>query len=321
MSDQKSSGGIMNDVPLLGFASNLITNLFNRNSTNKTNQTNLKIAQMNNEWSERMMQKQMDYNTDMWNKTNLYNDPSNQRARLEKAGLNPSLMMNGGSAGIASAASGPSLPSPSQAVMQPNRYQFYDIGQAVQNAYVAEGQRKQMDSQSRVNNATADWYGAKAMSDIAQAFANVRNKDLQSKGQAIQNKWADSMLGAQYINQIRQNQSMEISMMNAIKQGVLMDKQIAKYDERTNAEIADLVASTSLKYAQGQMSKQELKNAIETNKALKLSNKEKEAIFDYVVEKAKLDTWRFGISEMPALGAYALGQGAKKIASWLGFGK
>lgn len=304
MSDQQSSGGTLSNVPLLGFASNLITNLFNRGSTNKTNETNLKIAQMNNEWSEKMMQKQMDYNTYMWNKTNLYNDPSNQRDRLEKAGLNPSLMMNGGSAGIASAASGPSLPSPSQAVMQPNRYDFSGIGEAVLNSYLAEGQRKQMDSQSRVNNATADWYGAKAMSDIAQAFANVRNKDLQSKGQAIQNKWADSMLGAQYINQIRQNQSMEISMMNAIKQGVLMDKQIAKYDERTNAEIADLVASTALKYAQGQMSKQELKNAIETNKALKLSNKEKEAIFDYVVEKAQNDAIPIGNRQFEYIGRH-----------------
>ena len=57
--------------------------------------------------------------------------------------------------------------------MQPNRYDFSGIGEAVLNSYLAEGQRKQMDSQSRVNNATADWYGAKAMSDIAQAFANV----------------------------------------------------------------------------------------------------------------------------------------------------
>ena len=96
---------------MLGAGSGLLSNLFNFGANKNTNKTNLKIAQMNNEWSEKMMQKQMDYNTDMWNKTNAYNDPTNQRARLERAGLNPSLMMNGGSAGIASAASGPSLPS------------------------------------------------------------------------------------------------------------------------------------------------------------------------------------------------------------------
>lgn len=286
MADSNNSNNSGLFSSLLGFGSNLITNLFNRGSTNKTNETNLKIAQINNDWSERMMQKQMDYNTDMWNKTNQYNSAASQRKRLEEAGLNPSLMMNGGNAGIAQGASSPSLPSPSSAVMQPNRYDFSGIGESVINAYRLTNETKVADEQARFLGNQADWYSAKAMADIAEAFSNVHNKNLQSKGIAIQNKWADSMLGAQYVNQIRQNQSLEVSMMNAIKQGVLMDKQIARYDEQTNAQIADLVASAALKYSQGELNKAELMNVIETNKSIKLSNKEKEAIFDYVVEQA-----------------------------------
>lgn len=64
------------------------------------------------------------YQTEMWNKTNEYNDPSAQRARLEAAGLNPYMMMNGGSAGVAGSVSGtqgsvPSAGSPSAQGVQP----------------------------------------------------------------------------------------------------------------------------------------------------------------------------------------------------------
>ena len=47
----------------------------------------------------------------MWNKTNEYNSALNQRARLEEAGLNPYLMMDGGDAGSAQSVSGVNPPS------------------------------------------------------------------------------------------------------------------------------------------------------------------------------------------------------------------
>ena len=49
----------------------------------------------------------------MWNKNNEYNSASAQRERLEAAGLNPYMMMNGGSAGTAQTMSGSSGAAPS----------------------------------------------------------------------------------------------------------------------------------------------------------------------------------------------------------------
>lgn len=66
-----------------------------------TNQTNKEIAQMNNQYNYKMFQEQQQYNWDMWNAENEYNSAVNQRKRLEEAGLNPYLMMDGGSAGTA----------------------------------------------------------------------------------------------------------------------------------------------------------------------------------------------------------------------------
>lgn len=59
----------------------------------ETNANNYRIAQENNAFNERMIDKMNDYNS-----------AKNQRARLEEAGLNPYLMLDGGSAGIASSA-------------------------------------------------------------------------------------------------------------------------------------------------------------------------------------------------------------------------
>ena len=308
-------------APAIAAGASLIGNIFNKSSTNSSNRTNLKIAQMNNEWSERMMQKQMDYNTQMWNAQNDYNDPSKQVERFKAAGINPALALGNISTGTAQGGNSVGMPSPSHVSVQPNRYDFSGIGNALMSAISINNLNKVQESQARFTNMQADYYGAKTMAEISKIMAETHSHTAKTYYQNLLNKYGDNMLGAEYINKIRQSQALEVQILNTIKQGVLMDKQIARYDEQTNAQIADLVATTALKYAQGNMSKQELKNAIETNKSIKLSNKEKDAIFDFVVKKAELDTWRFGASELPALGAYGLGQGLKKIGSWLGFGK
>jgi hypothetical protein len=59
---------------------------------------------MNNQFNERMAIQQRNWQENMWNKENAYNTASAQRQRLEEAGLNPYLMMNGGSAGVAQSA-------------------------------------------------------------------------------------------------------------------------------------------------------------------------------------------------------------------------
>ena len=59
----------------------------------ETNANNYRIAQENNAFNERMVDKMNDYNS-----------AKNQRARLEEAGLNPYLMLDGGSAGTATTA-------------------------------------------------------------------------------------------------------------------------------------------------------------------------------------------------------------------------
>ena len=89
---------------LFGIGSSVVQNSQNRQNVRETNQMNYKINQMNNQFNERMAMQQRDFQENMWNKENEYNTASAQRQRLEEAGLNPYLMMNGGSAGTAQSA-------------------------------------------------------------------------------------------------------------------------------------------------------------------------------------------------------------------------
>ena len=75
-------------------------------TTADTNKTNLKIAQMNNDFNAREAQKARDFQLDMWNKENEYNSASSQRKRLEDAGYNP--YMSDAQAGTAAGMSGTS---------------------------------------------------------------------------------------------------------------------------------------------------------------------------------------------------------------------
>lgn len=306
----------------IGAGASLLGNIFGSASNNKANKTNLRIAQMNNEFSERMMQKQMDYNTGvlntqnrfaekqaadvnaftekMWNKTNEYNSAKAQADRLRAAGLNPALVMSGQNAGTAQGASGaqaatPSgnsvgLPSPNSVSVRPYHYDFSGIGSALMSAFQLDYQKSKSDAETKFINMQADYYGAKTMAEIGKLYAETDSHTAKTFYQNLMNKYGGQMMNQDYIAKVRSNQEKVVQIHNAIKQGVLMDKQIARYDERMNAEIADLVASTALKYAQREINKEQVKNIIEDTIGKRLSNKEKDAIFDYVIEKTYNET-------------------------------
>ena len=134
---------------LFGIGSSAVQNSQNRQNVRETNQMNYKINQMNNQFNERMAMQQRDFQENMWNKENEYNTASAQRQRLEEAGLNPYLMMNGGSAGTAqSVGTGASASSAGSAVMQPFQADFSGIQQAIGSVF-----------QSQVQQAMQNMYG------------------------------------------------------------------------------------------------------------------------------------------------------------------
>lgn len=145
----------------------------------ETNRMNYQIAQENNAFNERM-----------WDKQNAYNSPVEQRRRLEQAGLNPNLMMNGGSAGTAETA-----PTADTSGVQ----QVPDIGSTIASGYQQFG--------NSLSNAASQIAGMVYNNDLQQANAAKANADANSASQdaqykALQNQFA----AAQFLADLREKQ-------------------------------------------------------------------------------------------------------------------
>lgn len=158
-----------------------------------SNKGTASIANNSNEFNEKMLDKQMAYNKEMYQQQlgdqwQFYNDAKQnawdmaeynsapaQRERLEAAGLNPYLMMNGGSAGTAQSSAQGSAPS-AQGVNPPSATPYsMDYSGLVQGLGMALDQISKMPDNS-VKRAEADnlriegkYKAAKMVAEIAQS--------------------------------------------------------------------------------------------------------------------------------------------------------
>lgn len=90
----------------LGLGGSVASGLMQSHAVTESNKMNLLGVRETNEANKEMFQQALNYQTDMWEKTNAYNTPEAQRQRYEAAGLNPYLMMSQGNAGEASSMTG-----------------------------------------------------------------------------------------------------------------------------------------------------------------------------------------------------------------------
>lgn len=131
----------------------------------ETNAMNYKIAQDNNAFNERM-----------WNQQNEYNSPANQRARLEQAGLNPYLMLDGGSAGVAESA-----PTADQSGTQVAP----DIGSTIASGYQALGSSissaASQIAQMQYNSELQDANVRKAKAEASSSEQDATLKGIESQ--------------------------------------------------------------------------------------------------------------------------------------------
>lgn len=133
----------------------------------ETNRNNLQIARENNQFNERM-----------WNLQNEYNTPQMQRARLEAAGLNPYLMMDGGSAGIAESA--PTADTSGTQVAP-------DIGSTIAGGYQAMGNTI---SAAASQIAQMSYQNDLQQANVAKTNAEAKNADLQNQYDGLRNQFA-----------------------------------------------------------------------------------------------------------------------------------
>lgn len=204
--------GAAGDVAAAGAqASASIVNTNNTNKTNlqiaqQTNQANKEIAQMSNEYNQQMLERQIEQEWDMWNAQNEYNSASSQRQRLEDAGLNPYMMMDGGSAGTASGMTSPTpqpavVPQMQGATMQPADMSGLAGLRGIASSFVElmkaqediKGQQLANEGQEIENQYKADMF-------IVEMYKKMQDAGLsrsQRLGQDILNKFQPEMLSSE----------------------------------------------------------------------------------------------------------------------------
>ena len=144
-----------------------------------SNKANMKINQMNNEFNERMLNKQLSFQRNMWEANNEYNSAANQRKRLEEAGLNPYLMMSGGNAGTASGMSGATAsaanPIPMQNVGAAATQGLSAVGNMIAGAVRSSAEAKKDNALAAGQIIDNDFKVAQNMASLAEIYERTRN--------------------------------------------------------------------------------------------------------------------------------------------------
>lgn len=300
----------------------------------ETNQMNYQIAQENNAFNQRM-----------WEKQNAYNTPVEQRRRLEQAGLNPNLMMNGGSAGTAETA-----PTADTSGIQ----QVPDVGSTIASGYQQFG--------NSLSNAASQIAGMVYNNGLQQANVNKAQAEAQSASQDARYKELQNQFAAsQFLADLREKQyrgliaksdyeylrdSMQDRLDSVKFQNTLTGSQSSYYNqmsglidvqrqiEQTNLDwlprekqaglaatlqnVRTMVSQMHLNYAQAKNAYAMAALNYAQEVGVRINNRLQDSIFDlsvgmaenqYLKGYAEQDQWRRGLNlSVPQYGAAVVSQ-------------
>lgn len=271
-------------------------------SQGSANRANLRIAQMNNEWSERMMDKQASINYAQWlresqfseamadkanafteymfDRANEYNSAKNQAARLREAGLNPAIVMGGANAGTASAHSGaqaatPSgngvgLPSPASATIQP-----------IMGVADLAGLMSAV-AQARKTSAEADQLEASKDVMLAQARENLRSLKFNNDFNDDVREWRVAGENEKYLqtltSRLLTQEQAKLVKQNRIYQELINENM----PEKLRQEISVMASQVELNRHNAKTEFEKMIDALK-RRGYNLSKNQEKLIFDAVI--------------------------------------
>lgn len=278
-------------------------------TTAMQNKANKEIAQMNNAFNEKMFDKQIAYNkemyqtqlgdqwkfyddqkenawklyednkayqTEMWNKQNEYNDPSAQRERLEAAGLNPYMMMNGGSAGIAGSVSGtqgsvPSAGSPSAQGVQPPTATPYSadysgvmqgLGHAI-DTIMTGSERNIQDAQANNLRIEGKYIASKAIAELYKTYNEAKNDDERVAIQRVLSSIQKDLFASQVAVNNENVRQIQAQTRIAVTENLLREQELKFLPQAQKLQLAQGAADIALKYSQKNLTEKQARHEIE----------------------------------------------------------
>ena len=252
----------------IGAASNALGSHSNSQNVADTNATNLQIARENNE-----------FNQQMWAENNAYNDPSAQKDRLLKAGINPYVSAQNGGSGVSSIASKPvegTMPSPMQPTMPGN-------AMIAAGGSIANGVSMFMNQQliaAQVKKANADATTAQAQATLAQAQATkLAGVDTELAHQDIQK--------TAYEGRLISNQADAQEIQNRVNDAFAAPTAQAALS-KIQADVASQLANKKLTDAEVNTEVQKAINLSASTNKLNIDAHQMSVLLPYLVTQYKL---------------------------------
>lgn len=260
----------------------ILGNLLGNNSQQEANKANMQISQMNNQFNERMLEKQMRYNS-----------AQQQVERFKDAGLNPALMMQGQSAGQASNTTASPTPP-----MQAYRPDFSSIGSSIEAAIQRNRENEMLAEQIKGVRIENQYKRQK----IIQELANMKEQELSTKAKRrldeITSTNLDNMQTEEYLLNRERRADLKSQVEKRTKEMLLLDKEIFNFDARWDAEKAHMVSQTLLNGAMTGRTKQEMRSEVYNtikkqyeSQYQKIDARTLARMADYIVNKAHTEQW------------------------------
>lgn len=172
---------------LISAGGSLIGGLFGSSGSHYAARKQLQAVRETNAMNHQIAQENNTFNEKMWNAQNEYNTPFSQRQRLEQAGLNPYLMMDGSSTGNAQS---------SVTADQSGTQVAPEFGQTLASGFQQMGSSIS-DSASQI--AQMVYNNDLQQANVKKTLADAHNSDLQNQYDALRNEFA----AAQFLAELR----------------------------------------------------------------------------------------------------------------------
>lgn len=277
--------------------------------TRETNNTNKEIAQLNNDWSERMYEKQEAYNREMYQRA--YNDSTNYAnkvAKLRAAGLNPALFFGSAGSGSTSAL-GVNPPTASEANRQiaPDSSIFSNETANLQNAVNGVSSAAlgaaQVIGDNTLKVAQAGQVNQEAYFTPGRRKAEIYSLQQSGKSHKLQNDITDAtkdgVVNSVFLNNELLRSNIDYQVQNTCKakiESYLVQKEVDWFDRTKTQELAESSQRCALMVKQGQLTEEQAKTEIYKRLELSASAAEKRAsaaqlwkMTDIMFETAWLD--------------------------------
>lgn len=300
--------------PGISAIGSIVGGLFGKKGSDNAAKTQLQIARETNDNNYRIAQENNAFNERMVDKMNDWNSAKNQRARLEEAGLNPYLMMDGGSAGTASTAPtadtssvqsvpdvGRTIASGAQQLGSSISSAASQISQQVYNSSLQEANVRKANADASSSEQDALLKGIESQFAAQRFLLDLKLKELQGKVSAqdyyyLRDSMQDRLDSVKFQNTLTGSQSSYYNQMAG-----LVDVQ--RHIEKTNLDwlprekqaglaatlqnVRTMVSQMHLNFAQAKNAYAMAALNYAQEAGVRINNKLQDSIFDLSVGMAE----------------------------------